>query len=74
MRQHRFHPPHEVEDLEVIHHVDRQALVLQIRALGKAVEHLSAGMDEMAAGLPGDSRAAVRAHIDAARWSLRRLW
>lgn len=74
MRQQRTRPPHEVEELEVIHHVDREALVLQIRALGKAVEHLSAGMDELAAGLPGDSSATVRAHIDAARWSLRRLW
>lgn len=58
-----------VERLEHEHHIDREALVIQLRALAGAVEQLADAVSATA----GDD-AAVRNHLAEARLALREIW
>ena len=59
-----------METTEITQHVDREALVVQLRALAAAVEHLAGAVDELA---PEGSEPIDR-HLDEARWQLKQIW
>ncbi len=63
-------PAGSLAELERRHHVDREALVAQVRALSSAVEQLA---DAVEASDRGDHDAVAR-HLDQARWPLGRTW
>jgi hypothetical protein len=66
------HTPEEsIQRLEHERNVDREALVLQLRALGSAIEHLCRAV-EAAGG--GDTDPAVTEHVQEARWALKDVW
>ena len=65
-----------VDRLELQHHVDREALVAQLRALSAAVEQLARAVEVLGSPDGGDDEAAaeVAELVDRARWSLRSVW
>lgn len=65
------HTPEEsIRRLEHERNVDREALVLQLRALGSAVEHLCRAVETIG----GDTDPAVAEHVQEARWALKDVW
>lgn len=60
-----------IEHLAHEHHVDREALVVQLRALGDAISHLADAIESSAGE---DVDPAVRSHLDEARWALKAIW
>lgn len=65
----------EIDQLAHEHHVDREALVVQLRALGDAISHLAEAVESAAGGEGADpTDPAVAAHLDEARWALKAIW
>jgi hypothetical protein len=59
------------ETLEFEHHVDREALILQLRALATAVQHLADAIQQLG---PEPLPPAVEESLDEARWQLKQIW
>lgn len=59
-----------METTAITQHVDREALVVQLRALAAAVEHLAGAIEQLA---PEDAEA-IGQHLEEARWQLKRIW
>jgi hypothetical protein len=59
------------ETLEFEHHVDREALVLQLRALATAVERLADAVQQLG---PQPLPPAVEQALEEARWQLKQIW
>jgi mRNA-degrading endonuclease toxin of MazEF toxin-antitoxin module len=59
-----------VDTLEFAQHVDREALVVQLRALATAEERLAEAVEELA---PDASRE-VAQRLEEARWQLEQIW
>jgi hypothetical protein len=57
------------EDIE--HHIDREALVVQLRALGTAVERLARAVEELA---PEPLPPEVEQLLEDVRWQLKQIW
>jgi hypothetical protein len=60
------------ETLEFEHHVDREALILQLRALATAVERLSDAIQHQQG--PEPLPPAVEQALEDARWQLKQIW
>jgi hypothetical protein len=57
--------------IEFEHHIDREALVVQLRALGTAVERLAQAIEVLApTPIPPD----IEQLLEEARWELKQLW
>lgn len=56
--------------LEFAQHIDREALVVQLRALATAVERLADAVDELAP----DRSQKVEQCVEEARWQLKQIW
>jgi hypothetical protein len=67
------HPRHveSVETLDFEHRIDREALVVQLRALGTAVERLADAVELLAAE---DLPPAVAESLDEVRLQLKHIW
>lgn len=61
-----------VERLEHEYHTDREGLILQLRALAGAIEHLADAVEDAAGGQGAGP--SVRGHVDEARRSLKDIW
>lgn len=59
-----------METTEITQHVDREALVVQLRALAAAVEHLAGAVEALA---PEGSEA-IDQRLEEARWQLKQIW
>ncbi len=71
----RRHPPpgRNVDDLEHLHRTDVEAVSVQLRAVGRAIEAVTAAIEEFGASLPDGVPPAVITHLEAARWELKDL-
>jgi hypothetical protein len=67
------HPRHveSVETLDFEHRIDREALVIQLRALGTAVERLADAVETLAAG---ELAPTIAESMDDVRWQLKQIW
>jgi hypothetical protein len=59
------------ETLEFEHHVEREALILQLRALATAVQRLADAIQQLG---PEPLPPAVEKDLEEARWQLRQIW
>jgi uncharacterized protein HemX len=57
--------------IEFEHHIDREALVVQLRALGTAVEGLAAAVEALT---PTPVPAEVEQLLEEVRWQLNQIW
>jgi hypothetical protein len=72
----RHHPPavQDIEQLEHAHHADIEGITAQVRALGRAVEAMTAAVEEFQVAFPDGLPVEVTEKLDAARWQLKDLW
>jgi predicted nuclease with RNAse H fold len=62
-----------IEQLEHALHTDIEAVTVQLRAVGRAIEALTAAVDELGTSMSRELPAAVAAHLEQARWELKSL-
>lgn len=68
------HKPGGPEAHERELHVEFEAAIVQLRALGECVEQLVAAVEECSRSLPDDAHSSVSKRLDDIRWSLGRIW
>lgn len=74
VRTQRPAPPEQaIERLEHAHHTDHEAVTVQVRAVGRAIEELATAVEVVARQAPGGVPAAVSDHLEKARWELKDL-
>jgi hypothetical protein len=56
---------------DIEHHIDREALVVQLRALGTAVERLADAVEVLA---PEPVPPAIEQLLEDVRWQLKQIW
>jgi hypothetical protein len=55
------------------HHLELEAVLVQLRALGACVEQLAGVVEEVGRTLPAEASADVARRLEEIRWALRRI-